>query len=186
MQVVATRRLAHQTHFRQHGAAAAVGAAGDPEDDGVIRRAVLGQQPLDVGDEGRQHALGLGHCQGQVGRATQAMDCLRCSLTPSSSRPYWRASASMRAFSPAGTPAMMRFWLAVEAEVPLMHLGDLQHAGLEGLAGKSSRRPFSINRVRWCLPSIPSHPAEAIATAGEFIKGEPARTGCRRGSPPRP
>lgn len=118
VQVVATRRLAHQTYFRQHGAAAAVGATGDPEDDGVIRQAVLGQQPLDVGDEGRQHALGLGHRQGQVGRATQAMDCLRCSLTPSSSRPYWRARASMRAFSPAGTPAMMRFWLAVRRKSP--------------------------------------------------------------------
>ncbi len=68
MQVVAARRLAHQTHLRQHGAAAAVRAAGDPEDDGIVRQLVLGQQPLDVSDKRRQHALGLGHCQGAGGQ----------------------------------------------------------------------------------------------------------------------
>ena len=83
------------------------------------------------------------------------MDCLRCSLTPSSSRPYWRARASMRAFFTGRHARDDEVLVGGEAEVPWWILAISSMPVLRGLPGKSSRRPFSINRVRWCLPSIP-------------------------------
>ncbi len=169
MQVVATGCLAHQTHLRQHGAAAAVGAACDPEDDGVIGEIVFGQQSLDVGDKRRQHTLGLGHRQraggqGHAGHGLLAL--LAHAVIEQAVLARQRLDAGLLAGRDARDDEVL---VGGQAEVPLMHLGDLQHTGLEGLAREVQQAAVLDEQGQVVLAVDPLDPAEAIAAAGKFV-----------------
>ncbi len=169
MEVVAAGRLAHQTHFRQHGAAAAVGATGDPEDDGVIGEIVLGQQPFDVGDKRRQHALRLGHRQ-RAGRQGHAGHGLLALLAYAVIQQAILACQPFDAGLLAGRhPGDDQVLVGGQAKIPLMHLGDLQHAGFERLAREVQQAAILDKQGEVMLAVDPLDPTEAIATAGELI-----------------
>ncbi len=169
MEVVAAGCLAHQTYFGQHGAAAAVGAAGDPEDDGIVRQLVLGQQPFKFGDEGGQHALRFGHCQ-RAGRQGHAGHRLLALLADTV------IQQAVLACQPFDTGLLAsrntrddQVLVGGQAKIPLMHLGDLQHAGLERLAREVEQAAILDKQGEVVLAVDPLDPTEAIATAGEFI-----------------
>ena len=169
MQVVAARCLAHQTHLRQHGAAAAIGAAGDPEDDGVIRQPVFGEQAFDVGDKCRQHTLGLGHRQraggqGHAGHGLLAL--LAHAVIQQAVLTSQGFDVCLLASGDAGDDEVL---VGGQAEIPLVDLGDFQHAGLERLAREVQQTAILDKEGQVVLAIDPFDPAEAIATTGELI-----------------
>ena len=71
VEVVAADGFADQTDFGEHGAAAAVGAAGDAQDDVFVFQTVFGEHFVDFVGERRQEAFGFRHRQ-RTGRQGDA------------------------------------------------------------------------------------------------------------------
>ena len=177
VQVVAPQRFAHQADFGQHGAAAAVGAAGDAQHDVFFCKAVFGKQGIDFVGKLRQKALGFGHGQGAggVGHAGHRVFTLWGNgIADEAVGAGDLLDFAFLCFRHVGDNQVL---VGGEAEIALVHLGDFAHAGFERAAGIIEDAAVFDKKGEVPAAVFALHPADAVAARGELIGADGLKFG---------